>query len=89
MVLEKESETYKTQLPSLVTEEGKFVLIHGSELVGVYDTYDDALKYGYTKFQLEPFMVKQIHAIKQMQFVSRFVEPEACHAILHPSSILI
>ena len=32
MVLEKESETYKTQLPSLVTEEGKFVLIRAIEI---------------------------------------------------------
>lgn len=75
MVLEKESETYKTQLPSLVNEEGKFVLIQGSELVGVYGTYDDALKDGYAKFQLEPFMVKQIHAIEQMQFISRLIVP--------------
>ncbi len=78
MLLEKESETYKTQLPSLVTEEGKFVLIKGTELVGVYGTYDDALKDGYTKFQLEPFMVKQIHIMEQRQFIWRLIEPEMC-----------
>jgi hypothetical protein len=34
------------------------------------------MKEGYTKYGVnEPFLVKQVHAIEQVQFVSRFVDP--------------
>jgi hypothetical protein len=75
MALEKELETYKRKLPELKESEGKFVLIHGDQIVDTYTSYDDAIKDGYAKFKLEPFLVKQIHAIEQVQFVSRFVDP--------------
>ncbi|MGH9783521.1 MAG: hypothetical protein ACRD88_04985, partial [Terriglobia bacterium] len=61
MALEKELETYKRKLPELSNDEGKFALIHGDDLVNVYGTYEDALKEGYAKFKLSPFLVKQIH----------------------------
>ena len=78
MALEKELETYKTKLPELKSEEGKFVLIHGSEVVGTYTSYEDALNEGYSKFGLDtPFLVKQIQVIEQAHFISRFAEP--CH----------
>ena len=34
-------------LPGLLSQQGKYALIHGSELAGVYETYDDALKVGF------------------------------------------
>ena len=75
MTLEKELETYRLKLPEIKDQEGKFVLIHGTEVVDVFTSYEDAMKRGYAEFQLEPFLVKQIHAMEQVQFVSRFVEP--------------
>jgi hypothetical protein len=75
MALEKELETYKAKLAELKEAEGKFVLIHGDTLAGVFDTYDDAIKQGYERFGLEPFLVKQVRAIEQVQFISRFLEP--------------
>jgi hypothetical protein len=75
MALEKELETYKNKLPELKDSEGKFVLIHGSELVNTYTSYEDAIKDGYARFKLEPFLVKQIHAIEQVQFISRLIVP--------------
>jgi len=75
MALEKELETYKKKLPELKDSEGKFVLIHGSELVNTYTSYEDAIKDDYARFKLEPFLVKQIHAIEQVQFISRLVVP--------------
>jgi hypothetical protein len=75
MALEKELETYKNKLPELKDSEGKFVLIHGDEVVDTFTSYEDAIKEGYSRFKLEPFLVKQIHAIEQVQFVSRFVDP--------------
>jgi hypothetical protein len=71
MALETEIETYRTHLQELLPHEGKFVLIHGLEVIGVYGTYEDALKIGYEKFGLNPFMVKRIQATEQAQFVSR------------------
>jgi hypothetical protein len=77
MALEKEMETYKKKLPELKAFEGKFVLIHGEEVVDTFSSYEDAIKEGYSKFKLtEPFLVKQISSIEQLQFISRFVEPQ-------------
>lgn len=75
MALEKEFETYKTKLPELIADEGKFVLIHGDQVVDIYGTYEDAIKAGYQKFQLEPFLVQKIEVIEQVQFVSRLLDP--------------
>ncbi len=73
MALEQEIEAYKNKLPELIANEGKFVLIHGNEVVDLYDTYEDAIKEGYAKFGLLPFLVKQIEATEQVHFISRFV----------------
>jgi hypothetical protein len=76
MALEQELETFRNNLQTLKAEhEGKYVLIHGGQVVDVFSTYDDAIKTGYAKFGLNPFLVKQIHALEQAQFVSRFVDP--------------
>ncbi|HEX3127145.1 MAG TPA: hypothetical protein VH394_07425 [Thermoanaerobaculia bacterium] len=76
MALEKELETYAKKLNALKAEhEGKFVLIHGEDVVDTFSSYEDAIKAGYQKFDLEPFLVKQIRAIEQVQFISRFVDP--------------
>jgi hypothetical protein len=76
MALEKELETYKKNLPELKTKhEGKFVLIHGEKVVDTFSTYEDAIKAGYQQFKAEPFLVKQIHAIEPVFFVSRYVAP--------------
>jgi hypothetical protein len=75
MALEQELQTYKAKLPELKASEGKFVLIRGDEVVDVFGTYEDAIKEGYSRFKLEPFLVKQIHSIEQVQFISRLVDP--------------
>ena len=69
--LEKELETYREKLPSLLPEEGKFVLIHNGDVAGTFDTYSDALTEGYKLFKLEPFLVKQIQAVEQAHFIAR------------------
>ena len=75
MALEKELETYKSKLPELKQYEGKFVLIHGEEVIDTFDSYEDAIKEGYKRYNLEPFLVKQIHSVEQVQFISRAVTP--------------
>jgi hypothetical protein len=80
MALEKELATYIEKLPTLKEHEGKYVLIHGDDVVDVYTSYEDAIKEGYSRFKLEPFLVKQVHALEQVRFVSRFVDPCAVKA---------
>jgi hypothetical protein len=77
--LEKELETYKNKLPELKQHEGKFVLIKGEDVVDTFTSYEDAIKEGYKKFGLEPFLVKQIHSIEQVQVISRSVIPCSVH----------
>jgi hypothetical protein len=75
MALEKELAVYNQKLPELKeNNEGKFVLIHGDS-VDVFTSYEDAIKAGYEKYRLEPFLVKQIVSMEQVQFISRFVDP--------------
>jgi competence protein ComGF len=71
MALEQELETYKAHLPELKQQEGKFVLIHQGDVIDTFSSYDDAIKQGYKQFGLEPFLVKQIHAIEPTFYVTR------------------
>ncbi|MGD0624255.1 MAG: hypothetical protein ABSB32_05990 [Thermodesulfobacteriota bacterium] len=80
MALEKELETYKNKLPELKQDEGKFVLIHGDEVIDTFSSYEDAIKEGYKRFHLEPFLVKQIHSVEQVQFISRHIDPRSAKA---------
>lgn len=75
MPLEKELQTYKKNLSDLKQHEGKYVLIHGETIVDTFTSYEDAIKEGYKQFKLEPFLVKQIQSIEQVQFVTRFLTP--------------
>lgn len=75
MPLDKELETYNANLPSLIKDRGKFALIKGDSVVDIFDTYGDAMKRGYEKFKLEPFLVKRIMPPEQTLFVSRNVTP--------------
>jgi hypothetical protein len=61
MALETELATYKNKLPELIAgnNEGKYVLIHGSDVIDAYGTYEDAVKEGYDKFLLEPFYLNR------------------------------
>ena len=71
MALENELAVYHRELPNLLPDEGKYVLIHGNAVAGVWETYEDALKAGYERFSLKPFLVKKIQGVEQIQFFSR------------------
>lgn len=75
MALEKEIETYKNKLPSILGDQGKYVLIKELDIVGIYSTYDDAITVGYEKFGLEPFLVKKISADEEIHFFTRALCP--------------
>jgi hypothetical protein len=75
--LERELATFHDNFAKLLSDgEGKFALVHGSRIVGIFDTYADALAEGYKLFKLEPFLVKQIQAIEQAHFIARATAPE-------------
>ena len=69
-----ELETYRQLLPSLKSEEGKYALISGDKLLGVYEAYADALAIGYEKCNLNKFIVKRIETT---EYVFHFTRPVA------------
>jgi hypothetical protein len=76
MALEKELETYKERFEELKDKHaGKFVLIHGDQVVNAFSSYDDAINAGYAEFGLDSFLVKRVQVVEQAQFISRLVDP--------------
>jgi hypothetical protein len=74
--LEQELKVYKERLPELLKDEGKFVLIFKKDVLGTFSAYDDALKYGYEKAGLDPFLVKKISGTETIAYFTRDVN---CH----------
>ena len=75
-VLETEMKTYDKQRDRLLSaHEGKYVLIHGDQVVGAYESKMDAIMLGYQKFGNVPFLVKQVLRVEIPEsFVSGFVD---------------
>ncbi len=71
MALEKELETYRKMLPTLLQDQGKFVVICGEEVLGTFVDYGDALSAGYKKYGLKPFLVKKIEEVETPQRFTR------------------
>ena len=79
MALEQEIETYNKELSRLIADEGKYVVICGTDVIGIYGTYEDALNLGYEKCGVKPFLVKKIQAVEQVQFFTRELDIP-CHS---------
>ena len=61
MSLEKELATFAKMKPDLLkNHEGKFVLIRGEELIGAYDSAENAYAEGIKRFGRELFLVKKV-----------------------------
>jgi len=69
MAFEKELETYRRALPDWIDQEGRWTLILGDEIGGVFDSREEATDQGYEKFGLAQFLVKQIHQIEPIYFM--------------------
>lgn len=70
--LERELQTYENKKAELLANSaGKYVVIHGDEVAGVWDTQDDALQAAYERFKLEPFLVKQITEVERVHSFTR------------------
>lgn len=71
MPLETELRTFEARKRELLaTDAGKFALVREGEVVGTYDTQNDAIQAGYEKFGNTAFLVK---AITEMEEPERFV----------------
>lgn len=65
-------ERHRNQL--LATGEGKYALVYGEEIVGVYQSKMDAISTGYQRFGNTPFLVKQIVKVEiPKNFVSNLL----------------
>ena len=67
-LLEKELQTYETKKAELIGKyKGKFALIKNGDFFDVFDTKLDAVRQGYERFGMVPFLVKQIVEIETPQ----------------------
>ncbi len=65
-VLDTELATYAAHRDELLREaEGKYVLIHGHEIAGVYDDEMEAIAEGHRKFGMVPILVKEIVRVER------------------------
>lgn len=72
--LDRELETYEHELPSLLDKQGKFVVIHDGQVLGVFGDYEDALRAGYEKVGKQSFLVKRIERVETVQCFSRDID---------------
>src|SRR4051794_2077802 len=75
MALEREIETYRRKLSGLLAEKGKYVVIHGEDIVGTFDGLDDAMRAGYARTLTEPFLVRRIAEDEPILVSSRNLRP--------------
>jgi hypothetical protein len=66
--LEVEGNTYRREVGRLLAEghEGRHVLIKGDQILGIWDTNEEALEEGYRRFLLQPFLVQQIQTRERL-----------------------
>ena len=63
--------TFEQRLAELLADAGRFVLIQGHDVAGVFDSYQDAVTAGYERFKLQRFLVKQITPVQRISFFGR------------------
>ena len=59
-MLVDEMVTYRDRLEELLENEGKFVLIKGREVVGIYETREEAIHQAVERFRDAPVFIKRI-----------------------------
>lgn len=75
MALEREWNTFLKEMPRLLQEghRGKYVLIRGDQVHGVWDTLDETLAAGYDRFGVEPFLAQEINENPEPRYFSHNV----------------
>lgn len=68
--LEQELQIYEEMRGELLSHsEGKYVLIKGCEVLGIFDSHDDAVRMGYKRLGNTAFFVRQIEAIEHPVYI--------------------
>ena len=73
--LSRELKAYEANLESLLaTHEGKYVLLHNDDVLGVFDSQMDAINRGYKELGNVPFLVKHVSKLDTpLSFVSNLI----------------
>jgi hypothetical protein len=73
--LDREIATYEKNREGLVGSAlDKYVLIHGDDIIGTYDTETDAVNEGYRRLGNVPFLVRHISPVdRPVNFLSGLV----------------
>lgn len=73
MTLEAERNIFRQHYGHLLKHhEGKFALVGRGELVGVFESFDDAYAHGVARFGQSLFLVRQISRIAVKRLKSRY-----------------
>lgn len=65
-MLEQERDFYDTHLEEwLRSLAGRFALVKGQELIGTFDTIDDAIREGGRRYGLQSFLVRRIEKTQE------------------------
>ncbi len=58
----REIQTFHRELPRLLAEghEGKWALIKGDEVIGLYATFDEGCRAGWDRYDVQQFMVQPV-----------------------------
>ena len=65
-MLQKELQFYTSIKERLLPQhEGKFALVHGEEVVGVFTSDSDAYREGIKQFGQEPFLIQHITVVEE------------------------
>jgi hypothetical protein len=61
MALETEIAAFEAQKAALEQHhKGKFVVFHGGDFVGAFDTFDNAAREAVSRFGRGPFLIRQV-----------------------------
>ncbi len=74
-ILSRELKAYEANFENLLgANEGKYVLIHDDDVLGVFDNQMDAINRGYKELGNVPFLVKQVNKLEvPLSFVSNLL----------------
>lgn len=65
-ILDREINAFEQMKAQLIeNHNGKFVVIHGGKLVGVFDTFDTAAKTAVSQYE-QPYLIRQVGANQVM-----------------------
>ena len=76
MALERELDTFRSELPNLLAtpaNRGKFALVFGDRIDSLWTTEDEALAAGYARFGVEPFLIMLVTDHEQPRYFARSV----------------